>query len=140
MKQKPPMTRTIVITGGAEERLCRSGLVFLRQRVVDIAKNLKPNPRGELEITDVHKIYLEMGALEERALDRGTAWLDTGTFASMQQASQFVEVIEERLGLNVGSIEEVAYEQGFIDAAQLEQLAQPLMKSGYSNCLKRNLV
>jgi len=102
---------------------------------VDIAKNLKPSPRGELEITDVNKIYLEMGALEVGVLDRGTAWLDTGTFTSLQQAGQFVEVIEERQGLKVGCVEEVAYEQGFIDAAQLEQLAQPLVKSGYGEYL-----
>jgi len=111
------------------------GLYFYDNRVVDIAKNLKPSPRGELEITDVNKIYLEMGALEVGVLDRGTAWLDTGTFASLQQAGQFVEVIEERQGLKVGCIEEVAFEQGFIDAAQLEQLAQPLVKSGYGEYL-----
>ncbi|MDC3252273.1 sugar phosphate nucleotidyltransferase, partial [Schleiferiaceae bacterium] len=97
--------------------------------------NLKPSPRGELEITDVNKRYLEMGALEVGVLDRGTAWLDTGTFASLQQAGQFVEVIEERQGLKVGCIEEIAYEQGFIDANQLEQLAQPLVKSGYGQYL-----
>ena len=102
---------------------------------MDIAKNLKPSPRGELEITDVNKRYLEMGALEVGLLDRGTAWLDTGTFASLQQAGQFVAVIEERQGLKVGCIEEIAYEQGFIDANQLEQLAQPLLKSGYGNYL-----
>ena len=111
------------------------GLYFYDNRVVDIAKNLKPSPRGELEITDVNKIYLEMGALEVGVLDRGTAWLDTGTFTSLQQAGQFVEVIEERQGLKVGCVEEVAYEQGFIDAAQLEQLAQPLVKSGYGEYL-----
>ena len=112
------------------------GLYFYDNRVVDIAKNLKPSPRGELEITDVNKRYLEMGALEVGVLDRGTAWLDTGTFASLQQAGQFVEVIEERQGLKVGCIEEIAYEQGFIDANQLEQLAQPLFKSGYGKYLK----
>jgi len=115
------------------------GLYFYDNRVVDIAKNLKPSPRGELEITDVNKIYLEMGALEVGVLDRGTAWLDTGTFASLQQAGQFVEVIEERQGLKVGCIEEVAYEQGFIDATQLEQLAQPLVKSGYGKYLMKLL-
>jgi glucose-1-phosphate thymidylyltransferase len=92
-----------------------------------------------LEITDVNKIYLEMGALEVGVLDRGTAWLDTGTFASLQQAGQFVEVIEERQGLKVGCIEEIAYEQGFIDANQLEQLAQPLVKSGYGQYLLKLL-
>ena len=111
------------------------GLYFYDNRVVDIAKNLKPSPRGELEITDVNKIYLDMGALEVGVLDRGTAWLDTGTFASLQKAGQFVEVIEKRQGLKVGCIEEVAFEQGFIDAAQLEQLAQPLVKSGYGEYL-----
>jgi glucose-1-phosphate thymidylyltransferase len=100
---------------------------------------LKPSPRGELEITDVNKIYLKMGALEVSVLDRGTAWLDTGTFSSLQQAGQFVEVIEERQGLKVGCIEEVAYEQGFIDAAQLEQLALPLVKSGYGEYLMKLL-
>ena len=115
------------------------GLYFYDNRVVDIAKNLKPSPRGELEITDVNKRYLEMGALEVGVLDRGTAWLDTGTFASLQQAGQFVEVIEERQGLKVGCIEEIAYEQGFIDANQLKQLAQPLLKSGYGEYLLKLL-
>ena len=115
------------------------GLYFYDNRVVDIAINLKPSPRGELEITDVNKRYLEMEALEVEVLDRGTAWLDTGTFASLQQAGQFVEVIEERQGLKVGCIEEIAYEQGFIDANQLEQLAQPLLKGGYGEYLKKLL-
>jgi len=113
------------------------GLYFYDNRVVDIAKNLKPSPRGELEITDVNKRYLEMDALEVGVLDRGTAWLDTGTFASLQQAGQFVEVIEERQGLKVGCIEEIAYDQGFIDAIQLRELAQPLLKSGYGEYLLR---
>ncbi|MDA8564737.1 sugar nucleotidyltransferase, partial [Schleiferiaceae bacterium] len=116
------------------------GLYFYDNRVVDITKNLKPSPRGELEITDVNKRYLEMGALEVGVLDRGTAWLDTGTFASLQQAGQFVEVIEERQGLKVGCIEEIAYEQGFIDANQLEQLARQLLKSGYGTYLARLLL
>ena len=111
------------------------GLYFYDNCVVEIAKNLKPSPRGELEITDVNKQYLERGELEVGVLDRGTAWLDTGTFASLQQAGQFVEVIEERQGLKVGCIEEIAYEQGFIDAAQLKQIAQPLVKSGYGEYL-----
>jgi len=115
------------------------GLYFYDNRVVEIAKNLKPSPRGELEITDVNKQYLEWGELEVRVLDRGTAWLDTGTFASLQQAGQFVEVIEERQGLKVGCIEEIAYEQGFIDADQLKQIAEPLVKSGYGIYLKKLL-
>lgn len=115
------------------------GLYFYDNRVVDIAKNLKPSPRGELEITDVNKKYLEWGQLEVGVLDRGTAWLDTGTFASLQQAGQFVEVIEERQGLKVGCIEEIAFEQGFIDSNQLKQIAQPLVKSGYGKYLLKLL-
>ena len=115
------------------------GLYFYDNRVLAIAKDLKPSPSGELEITDINKIYLEMGALEVGVLDRGTAWLDTGTFGSLQQAGQFVEVIEERQGLKVGCIEEVAYEQGFIDAAQLREIAQPLVKSGYGQYLLKLL-
>jgi glucose-1-phosphate thymidylyltransferase len=115
------------------------GLYFYDNRVVDIAKNLKPSPRGELEITDVNKKYLEWGELEVGVLDRGTAWLDTGTFASLQQAGQFVEVIEERQGLKVGCIEEIAFEQGFIDSNQLNQIAQPLVKSGYGKYLLKLL-
>ena len=115
------------------------GLYFYDNRVVDIAKNLKPSPRGELEITDVNKKDLEWGELEVGVLDRGTAWLDTGTFASLQQAGQFVEVIEERQGLKVGCIEEIAFEQGFIDSNQLKQIAQPLVKSGYGKYLLKLL-
>ena len=115
------------------------GLYFYDNRVVEIAKNLQPSPRGELEITDVNKIYLELGELEVGVLDRGTAWLDTGTFASLQQAGQFVEVIEERQGLKVGCIEEIAYDQDFIDADQLKQIAEPLVKSGYGNYLFNRL-
>ena len=115
------------------------GLYFYDNRVVEIAKNLKPSPRGELEITDVNKQYLKWGELEVGVLDRGTAWLDTGTFASLQQAGQFVEVIEERQGFKVGCIEEIAYEQGFIDADQLKQIAEPLVKSGYGIYLNKLL-
>ena len=106
---------------------------------MNIAKNLKPSPRGELEITDVNKKYLEWGELEVGVLDRGTAWLDTGTFASLQQAGQFVEVIEERQGLKVGCIEEIAFEQGFISSNELKQIAQPLIKSGYGKYLLKLL-
>ena len=111
------------------------GLYFYDNSVVDIAKNLKPSPRGELEITDVNKIYLEQGKLNVGILDRGTAWLDTGTFTSLMQAGQFVQVIEERQGLKIGCIEEIAYKNGFISAGQLETIAQPLIKSGYGEYL-----
>jgi glucose-1-phosphate thymidylyltransferase len=111
------------------------GLYFYNQQVVDIAKNLRPSTRGEYEITDVNRIYLESGQLKVGVLDRGTAWLDTGTFASLMQAGQFVQVIEERQGLKIGCIEEIAYNMGYIDAAQLESIAQPLVKSGYGQYL-----
>lgn len=107
------------------------GLYFYDNRVVEIAKNLKPSKRGELVTTDVNKQYLEGGELEIGVLDRGTAWLDTGTFASLQKADGFVEIIEERQGLKVGCIEELAYEQDFIDGGQLKQVDEPLVKSGY---------
>ena len=111
------------------------GLYFYDNTVVKIAKELKPSPRGEYEITDVNKKYLEDKKLEVRILDRGTAWLDTGTFASLMQAGQFVQVIEERQGLKIGCIEEIAYNMGYINKEQLHKIAQPLTKSGYGNYL-----
>lgn len=113
------------------------GLYFYDNTVIDIAKNLKPSARGEYEITDVNKYYLQQGKLKVGIMDRGTAWLDTGTFASLMQASQFVQVIEERQGLRIGCIEEVAYRMKFIDKEQLKALAAPLMKSGYGDYLMK---
>jgi glucose-1-phosphate thymidylyltransferase len=115
------------------------GLYFYDNQVVDIAKNLQPSPRGEYEITDVNRIYLEMGKLQVGVLGRGVAWLDTGTHASLLQAGQFIQVIEERQGLKIGCIEEVAWEMGFIDDAQLERLGQKYIKSGYGEYLLRLL-
>ena len=111
------------------------GIYFYDNDVVEIAANIKPSHRGELEITDVNKEYLKRGKLQVSILDRGTAWLDTGTFPSLMQAGQFVQVIEERQGLKIGAIEEAAYKMGFIDAVQLKKLAQPLLKSGYGTHL-----
>jgi len=111
------------------------GLYFYDNSVIDIAKNLKPSPRGEYEITDVNKVYLANGNLKVGILDKGTAWLDTGTFASLMQAGQFVQVIEERQGLKIGCIEEIAYRQGYITKEQLRSVAEPLVKSGYGKYL-----
>lgn len=118
------------------------GLYFTDNDVIEIAKSLKPSARGELEISDgAMKVYLDQGRLKVCLLDRGTAWLDTGTFATLNQAAQFVQVIEERQGLKIGCIEEVTWREGFIDDRQLERLAEPLVKSGYGqyllNLLKR---
>jgi len=115
------------------------GLYFYDNEVIEIARNLEPSARGEYEITDVNKEYLKRGKLKVGILDRGTAWLDTGTFTSLMQAGQYVQVIEERQGLKIGCIEEIAYQMGFIDAAQLEMVAQPLLKSGYGQYLMKLL-
>ncbi len=111
------------------------GLYFYSNDVIEIAKKLEPSARGEYEITDVNKTYLERGELKVQILERGTAWLDTGTFQSLMQAGSYVETIEQRQGMGVGCVEAVAYSRGFIDANQLEKLAQPLLKSGYGNYL-----
>ena len=111
------------------------GLYFYDNSVVEIAKNIAPSPRGEYEITDVNKEYLKQGKLKVGVLNRGTAWLDTGTFVSLMQAGQFVQVIEERQGMKIGCIEEVGYRMGYINAEQLKTIAEPLVKSGYGQYL-----
>lgn len=113
------------------------GIYFYDNHVIEIAKSIVPSHRGELEITDVNKIYLEQGNLKVQILDKGTAWLDTGTFNSLMQASQFVQVIEERQGLKIGCIEETAYTMGYITKVQLLELAEPLLKSGYGKYLQQ---
>jgi glucose-1-phosphate thymidylyltransferase len=115
------------------------GLYFYDNSVVEVAKNIKPSPRGEYEITDVNKYYLEQGKLQVGVLNRGTAWLDTGTFDSMMQASQYIQVIEGRQGLKVGCPEEIAFRMGFIDSEHLMKIAEPLRKSGYGEYLVRLL-
>ncbi len=111
------------------------GLYFYDNSVVEVAKNIKPSPRGELEITDVNRVYLEKNKLKVGVLQRGTAWLDTGTFASLMQAGQFVQVIEERQGLKIGCIEEIAYKNGWISKEKLKEEATKLLKSGYGQYL-----
>jgi glucose-1-phosphate thymidylyltransferase len=111
------------------------GLYFYDNSVVEVARNITPSARGEYEITDVNRFYLERGQLKVKVMSRGTAWLDTGTFSSLTQASQFVEVIETRQGLKIGCIEEVAYRMGYIDKTQLHKIAEPLLKSGYGEYL-----
>ena len=113
------------------------GLYFYDNNVIGIAKKLEPSPRGEYEITDINSVYLNQGNLKVGVLDRGTAWLDTGTFDSLMQASQFVQVIEERQGLKIGSIEEAAFTSGFINKKELEELAKPFLKSGYGRNLMK---
>lgn len=116
------------------------GLYFYDNQVVELAKNLKPSQRGELEITDINKIYLNQGELNVKVMSRGTAWLDTGTFTSLMQAGSFVQAIEDRQGLKIGCIEEVAFKMGFIDSNDLIRIAEPLMKSGYGKYLKSLIV
>ena len=119
----------------AKSNFAIPGIYFYDNEVVKIAQRISPSERGELEITDVNKAYLDKGKLQVSILDKGIAWLDTGTFSSLMQASLFVQVIEERQGLKIGCIEEVAYRQGYINKKQLENLARPLLKSGYGEYL-----
>ena len=116
-----------------------TGLYFYDNRVLDVARELKPSPRGELEITDVNSWYLGRGELEVEVLGRGTAWLDTGTHDALLQASLFVQTIEQRQGLKIACPEEIAYRMGYIDAAQVERLAEPLRKNAYGEYLRRML-
>jgi glucose-1-phosphate thymidylyltransferase len=113
------------------------GLYFYDNSVIEVARTLKPSPRGEYEITDVNKAYLEKGALHVKVFGRGAAWLDTGTFQSLSDAADFVRIIEQRQGLKIGCIEEVAFRKGFITKAQLETIAHNLVKSGYGEYLLR---
>ena len=109
------------------------GIYFYDNEVVSLAKKIKPSPRGELEITDVNKMYLELGKLQVQVLDSGTAWLDTGTFTSLMQAAQFVQVLQERQGIRIGAIEDVALQMGFVSKKQFEKITEPFIKSGYAN-------
>ena len=122
-----------------KSRYAVTGLYFYDERVVDVASRLQPSARGELEITDVNRAYLERGELDVIPMGRGMAWLDTGTHEALLEAAHFIETIERRQGLKIACPEEIAYRMGFIDAAQLEALARPLEKSGYGDYLRRVL-
>jgi glucose-1-phosphate thymidylyltransferase len=123
-----------------KSNFANAGLYFCDNEVVEIAKSVQPSERGEVEITSVLDAYLKKGKLKVCLLERGTAWLDTGTFDSMTQASQFVQVVEERQGMKIGCIEEIAYREGFINASQLQELAEPLIKSGYGKYLRSQVL
>jgi glucose-1-phosphate thymidylyltransferase len=122
-----------------KSRFAVTGLYFYDEQVVDIAKQIQPSPRGELEITDVNRVYLEQGQLDVQLMRRGYAWLDTGTHDSMLEAGQFIQTLEKRQGLKVACPEEIAWRQGWIDNAQLEKLAAPLAKTGYGQYLRQLL-